>query len=83
MEVNNWYPFKHGESCITVQEIQDFWRKNGSCKELLSEKEFEKRVISVTYEQLKSIIPQFLAGVTVIVDCSLTKYTKIILFSEL
>lgn len=38
---------------------------------LLSEEEFEKRVNSVSEEQLKSIIPQFLAGVTVVVDCSI------------
>ena len=38
---------------------------------LLSEQEFEKRVNSVSEEQLKSIIPQFLSGVTVVVDCSI------------
>ncbi len=38
---------------------------------LLSEVEFEKRVNSVTEEQLRSLVPQFLAGVTVVVDCSI------------
>jgi len=38
---------------------------------LLSEQEFEKRVNAVTEEQLKSLVPQFLGGVTVVVDCSI------------
>jgi zinc protease len=54
------------------REISGFlaqeWIEQGK---LLSEPEFEKRVNSVTEEQLKSIIPQFLAGVTVVVDCSI------------
>jgi predicted Zn-dependent peptidase len=54
------------------REISGFlaqeWIEQGK---LLNEPEFEKRVNSVTDEQLKSIIPQFLGGVTVVIDCSL------------
>lgn len=47
--------------------VQEFLEQG----KLLSEQEFEKRVNSVTEDQLKSIIPQFLGGVTAVIDCSL------------
>jgi zinc protease len=44
------------------------WIENGK---LLSQQEFERRINSISEEQVRNLVPSFLAGVTAIVDCSL------------
>ena len=54
------------------EEISRFlaaeWIENGK---LLSQQEFERRINSISEDQVRSLVPSFLAGVTAIIDCSI------------
>ncbi|MCI0414747.1 insulinase family protein [bacterium] len=71
-EARNYLIGRRKTSYQSNEEISGFlaqeWMEQGR---LLTEHEFEKRVNSVTDEQVRNIVQQFLAGVTVVVDCSI------------